>query len=330
MTARSLPVTLAWFGKLPSHGDFLRSTQQGLLTQRLDQWLAQGLDLMAGDMRWKQIYDQARAAPFALFGVQGRAMLVGHLQPSTDVSGRRYPFVLTGVLELDGAPGQWVLAPQVLQRLWIDLEQACRQASAAAEPARCLADLAAQAWQLEVDLARQQLALQDFLDDQSLGSLEVLLRRGGHPDMDLPRAVMALGLLLQPVPASGVSSLDRGLRLPLPDDPLFQALVGGFWLTLVAPFVARGDFELSVHWAHAAASGPHLSVGFSGASPDALQAMLDRFKDEERHVALVAPDWVDAHLDGGFAMRKLSSYLRQPQLSLAQAVSTFKECFLGE
>ena len=42
------------------------------------------------------------------------------------------------------------------------------------------------------------------------------------------------------------------------------------------------------------------------------------------------PDWVDTQLEDGFAMRKLSSYLRQPQLSLAQAVSTFKECFLGE
>jgi type VI secretion system protein ImpM len=210
VSVRAFPVTLAWFGKLPGHGDFLRSSQQGLLTQRLDQWLAQGLDLMAADSRWKQIYDQARGTPFALFGVQGRAMLVGYLQPSTDLSGRRYPFVLTGAIDMDGAAGQWVLIPLLLERLWGDLEQLCRAAHDHAEPVRHLAEAAQREWQLVVDAAGQQASWQDFLEDQTLGALEALLRRGGHPTMDLHRAMVALGLLLQPVPASGVSSLDRG------------------------------------------------------------------------------------------------------------------------
>lgn len=330
MSVRAFPVTLAWFGKLPGHGDFLRSSQQGLLTQRLDQWLAQGLDLMATDSRWKQIYDQAKGTPFALFGVQGRAMLVGYLQPSTDLSGRRYPFVLTGAIDMDGAAGQWVLIPLLLERLWGDLEQLCRAAHDHAEPVRHLAEAAQREWQLVVDAAGQQASWQDFLEDQTLGALEALLRRGGHPTMDLHRAMVALGLLLQPVPASGVSSLDRGLSLPLPDDPLYRAPVASFWLGLIAPFVSRGNFELSLHFGQDAGGGACLSVGFAGASASALQVMLDKLKAEELRVPLVAPDWVDGQLEEGFAMRKLSSYLRQPQLSLAQAVATFKECFLGE
>lgn len=330
MSGHPVTVTVAWFGKLPARGDFLRSTQQGLLTQRLDQWLSQGLDLMAVDPRWKEVYDQAGPAPFVLFNVRGRAMLVGYLQPSADVSGRRYPFVLTGSLELEGRPGLWVLAPLFLESLWRDLAQAGRQALQAEEPARQLEELAVRAWSLEIDGSGQQAALQDFLEDQNLGTLQALLRQGGHPAMDLHKAMVALGLLLQPVPASGVSSLDRGLSLPLPDDPLYSGLVASFWLTLVAPFVARADFELSLHLDRTEGAGQCLSVGFAGASPSALQAMLDRRQAETLRVSLVAPDWVEAHLEDSFAMKELSSYLRQPQLSLAQAVATFKECFLGE
>ena len=45
-------VSLAWFGKVASRGDFVRSTQQGSLTQMLDQWLSQGLELVSVDPRW--------------------------------------------------------------------------------------------------------------------------------------------------------------------------------------------------------------------------------------------------------------------------------------
>ena len=50
-----------YFGKLPSRGDFVRSTQQGALTQMLDQWLSQGLELVSVDPRC------IRCQRFALF-----------------------------------------------------------------------------------------------------------------------------------------------------------------------------------------------------------------------------------------------------------------------
>ena len=45
--------------------------------------------------------------------------------------------------------------------------------------------------------------------------------------------MLALGLLLQPVMASGSSHLEKGLTLPLPDDPFYRNLVATFWLDLV-------------------------------------------------------------------------------------------------
>ncbi|GAA0751261.1 type VI secretion system-associated protein TagF [Ideonella azotifigens] len=328
--SRTAEVTLAWFGKLPSRGDFVRSTQQGMLTQMLDQWLAQGLALLSADSRWKQIYDGAAACPFALLGVRSRVALAGFMRPSSDASGRRFPFVLTGSLELDAPAGFLPLAPLALAPLWGQLEAGCRQAGTADDPSQVLGELGWPKWEVEVERAPLAATLKDFLDSQTLASVEGLLRGGGHEAVDLRRILVALGLLLQPVPASGVSSLDKGLSLPLPADALYSAQVAAFWLALVTPFISRGDFELSLHLARNADGHPVLAIGFAGASPNTLHAMLDADQAGETFVELLGPTWVDEHLEQDYAMKKLSSYLLQPQLSLSQAFSTFKECFLGE
>ena len=80
-----------------------------------------------------------------------------------------------------------------------------------------------------------------------------------------------------------------------------------------------------------AAAPPSLAIGFSGDSPALLHAALDPVAAAEHHIDLSAPEWVDDSADHhDYAVRKLGSYLQQPQLSLAQARSTFFETFLGE
>lgn len=44
-----------------------------------------------------------------------------------------------------------------------------------------------------------------------------------HSGVELLNVPGRFGLLLQPVPASGASRLEKGLRLPLPADPLLHA-----------------------------------------------------------------------------------------------------------
>jgi type VI secretion system protein ImpM len=128
---------------------------------------------------------------------------------------------------------------------------------------------------------------------------------------------------------SGVSRLDKGLRLPLPAQ--HAAGVAALWTQLLAPFLAQGDFELVLLLPHA---GPHaaasLVVGFAGASPAMLQALFDPQRCDDAFIELQAPVWVDAHLAHDAALRKLDVHLRQDGLSLRQAVASFKACFLGE
>jgi type VI secretion system protein ImpM len=328
-------VSLVYFGKIPSRGDFVRSSQQSGLIQTLDRWLTHGLELMSADARWKEIYDRTPPLHFAFLGMKSRVALAGHLVASADGSGRRFPFIAAGSFDV-GAPAEFVArSPMVLARPWLRFERAAQQATTAADAGPVLGELSSS--QVELDIAPQayDASFRDFLELQTVGSLEAMLRQAGHP-LNLRQMLLALGLLLQPVPTSGSSQLDKGLRLPLPVDPLYQPLVSTLWLELVSRFLRNGDFELAIFVgrgtseADAAASAPTLSLGFSGGSPSVLQAALDAQVGEQVFVDLRDAQWVEEHVQQDYAVKKLSSYLQQPQLSLKQAHATFREAFLGE
>ena len=323
-------VSLAYFGKVASRGDFVRSTQQGALTQMLDQWLSQGLELASVDPRWKQRYDQVGPCRFAFLGVRSKVALAGHLIPSVDSSGRRFPFVAAGSFEIDAPLPFMSHAPMALSRLWSRLETIGREACAAEDATASLGKAVQTKLEIDTSFNAYATSFDDFLEMQTVGSLEELLR-AAHPGLELRRTLLAVGLLLQPVPASGVSRLDKGLALPLPDDPLYAPFVGAFWMSLVAPFLARGDFELALFvLRRQSGGGSELCIGFAGGSPATLQAIFDVDKRDEAFVEVVAADWADEHAADDYAIKKLSSYLMQPQLSISQALRTFKECFLGE
>jgi type VI secretion system protein ImpM len=323
-------VSLAWFGKVASRGDFVRSTQQGSLTQMLDQWLSQGLELVSGDPRWKQRYDQVGPCRFAFLGARSKVALAGHMIPSVDSSGRRFPFVTAGSFDVDAPLPFMSHAPMALSRLWSRLETIGREVCTAEDATASLGKAAQARLELDTSATAYATSFDDFLEMQTVGSLEELLR-AAHPRLELRRTLLAIGLLLQPVPASGVSRLDKGLALPLPDDPLYAPFVGAFWMSLVAPFLARGDFELALFvLRRQPGGGSELCIGFAGGSPATLQAIFDVDKRDEAFVEVVAADWADEHADDDYAIKKLSSYLMQPQLSMSQAMQTFKECFLGE
>ena len=327
---RPTAVEVVYFGKLPSRGDFVRNGDADGLTRRLDQWLTQGLELMARDARWKEVYDQAGGFSFAFLGVRQRALVAGHLLASADASGRRFPFVAVGRLAVESPLAFMQRAPMALSGLWRDLAQRAEAAHAADDAVPLLNQLDQWRAEVETDPAAFEAGYRDFLELQTIGSLQTLLQ-AAEPGTDLRRTLLALGLLLQPVPASGASRLEKGLRLPLPADPLLQAYAATWWLDLVGRFLARGDFEVGVFLPRGeGAAPPSLAVGFSGDAPSLLHAALDRSVAAEHFVDLFAPDWVDEPAEQDYAVRKLGSYLQQPPLSLAQARATFNEAFLGE
>ena len=124
-----------------------------------------------------------------------------------------FPFVTAGAFDV-GAPLEFMPhAPMVLARLWSRFEQAARSARAAEDATQVLGELAQLEVELDVAPAAYDASVRDFIELESIGSLQVLLRQAGHP-IDLRQTMLALGLLLQPVLASDGQSLSKGLSLP--------------------------------------------------------------------------------------------------------------------
>lgn len=326
MSRRTL-VSPAWIGKLPTRGDFVRSSGHPTLVRTMDDWLSQGIERMAADARWKEVYDRRPSAHFAFLAASHPRAVAGHLMASADASGRRFPFVVAGGFEVGDPLAFLPCAPLALTRLWARFEQVARAAAAAPDPGATLAELAQPELELDVDAAAYGATLRDFVELQTMASVQEMLQDAGHA-LDLRQAILAIGLLLQPVLGSSVQSLKKGLRVPLPGDPLYRPLVAGFWLQLVAPFLKRLEMEIGLFLPRQGAA-PSLAIGFAGGSPEHLHALFDADVAAEAFIEPTPAQWIEDQVCQDYAVSKLSSYLVQPQLSLRQALATFRETFLG-
>lgn len=320
---------LVYFGKLPTRGDFVRSHQSTALIHTLDRWLTAGVEALAADVRWKTLYDQAPPAHFMLMGTGSARGLAGHLTASNDSSGRRFPFITAIALDVPRPLPFFARSPLLLARVWTQLEGRAREAFGSVDADAALTALSQATIDTEVGTSAYDAAFADFLDMQTVGSLDAMLAASGHT-VSLRQLMLGLGLLLGPVLSSGASRLEKGLALPLPADPLYRPLVASLWLDLVAGFLARADFELTLFLPRREDSGaPVLQLGLQGASPRMVHALLDPMLEQEVYVDAREADWVEDCVAQDAGVHKLSSYLLQPGLTLMQASRTFKEVFLG-
>ena len=124
---------MLYFGKLPGRGDFVRSGSHPALIQSLDRWLSSGIELMAEDAHWKPIYDQADAAHFAMVSPHRNTAVAGHIVPSADLSGRRFPFLTACAIESESGAELMALGPLMLHPAWEGLSEATLKARKAGE-----------------------------------------------------------------------------------------------------------------------------------------------------------------------------------------------------
>jgi type VI secretion system protein ImpM len=321
---------LAYFGKIPSLGDFIKSPHNPQLLQTLDRWIAQALELLAEDPRWKIVYEDAQPMHFAFLGSRSKLAIAGHMVASHDVSMRRFPFLAATALEVERPLAFLARSPLAFARLWSRVATQMPPLLGPSEPPpgalQALGDT-----QVPIDIggpgSSHDGTFNDFVEHQSLFGLEQMLLASGHP-VRLRGAMLALGSLLRPVMQSGSSHIERGLTLPLPVDPFYRSLVAAFWLELIAPFVSQADFELSI-FIGSIAERERLIIGFNGASAKTLLSVVDPQTYAAHNIDIDDPEWIDAHAQNDHGISKLVSYLDQPQLSLRVAIDAFREAFIG-
>ncbi len=317
-------VTLAYFGKLPSRGDFVRSARQPALMQQLDLWLARTMDAMSADVRWKSSFDAATPLHFVFLGPRQRAGLAGYLVPSHDASGRRYPFVTTGSFDVADPARFAAVSPLALTRLWSRLARSARLAQESPDLDDALPQLNADSVMVDTAPCAHLAGFEQFVSSTCVSELDAWLRLSAR------QSILALGLLLQPALQQGLGRADKALALPLPIEPTKRSAVAAFWLTLLSLFVAGSDVELAVFFAPRV-SRPRMLVGFTGASARLLHGLLDPACQADHVVdagqAAWVEDWVNDAAGATASLRKLSGYLHEPQLSLMQVMTTFREAF---
>lgn len=95
---------IGFFGKLPSHGDFLRRRVSDAFVDRWDRWLQESLAASRAALgeRWLEVYLTSPAWRFACAaGPCGSSPVAGLIVPSVDSVGRYFPLTLIAELPVD-------------------------------------------------------------------------------------------------------------------------------------------------------------------------------------------------------------------------------------
>lgn len=314
-------VRIGYFGKLPARADFIKAADNLALASLLDDWLAEVMNALSADPRWKLNYDAMRPLHFAFVGTRSRRAIAGHLAASSDASRRRYPFLSMGAIDVDDPGGFVARSPLVLAPLWRAQDQLTTEVLTADDPEPPLLALAAARVEIDPAVDQHEQGFLDFLDRHDIAGLEAMLASAS-----VRRMILAIGLLLQPVRRSGAERLDKSMVLPLPHAPRQRYLVAAFWLDLITTFLRQSDFELSLFFTEQR-DQPSLVVGFSGAAPETLAAIIDPQSAAEHQISFDYAGWVDELIAGDAGVQKLSAYLEQGQLSLRSAHALFHETF---
>lgn len=320
-------VNLTYFGKVPSRGDFVKSGNSLSLLTSLDNWVARAMDNMTEDVRWKNIFDEVKPFHFAFLGSQSNLAIGGHFAPSRDSAQRRFPFVIAAAMEVGDSNVFIERSPLALARLWNRMSQFSAATIGATDASVDLNALSGSSIDVDLGSKAYKANLGDFLELQTISSLESQLQECGF-EGNCRQLILGLGLLLQPVMASGSNRLDKSLCLPLPKDPIYRCLTAAFWMSLINPFLQRADFELTLYITELNQC-PTLVVGFNGASSITLEAVLNPAGAQDHFISFEQATWVEESISNDYGVAKLSSYLEQSRLSLASVKKTFVEVFLG-
>ncbi len=324
--SRAGEVSATFFGKVPGRGDFVKGAGQHPLIGMLDSWVSGAMELISTDPGWKAAYDAACPVDFAFVGARSGVSVVGHLRPSFDASGRRFPFLAAAAVER-GDTLMFRCAPCGLVEAWAQLARCAEAAVAGAVPAAWQGELEAADCGALFDAAMQGDPLGAFVRGSTLATLADLL--GVRPEA-VARVILAIGLLMRPVLGQPSSGIDKDLILPLPAEPAAARQVAGLWLYLVSAFLRGTALELQL-LIPCGAVPARLFIGFRGAAADTLANALVP-PAATQAVSLVDPEWIDAQpaLIREHGVARLASYLAQSGIGLELVVNSFREVFLGE
>ena len=320
------PNATMFFGKLPNRSDFFRYNATGPEIRALDAWLQESLH--AAERRflsdWPAVYREAPAYDFVFRMDRTDTALVGVLNPSRDQSGRRFPFIVAGLIDMAGLDRR---IPALVPLVFAEFFRESRTLAEGAASGSDAADIVSRADGLTsllappVELRRRDY--EAYLGSTTWGEFcEHLF--GSFESPRKSTLVHNLADSLSPTVISREIRGSAGLRFPLGSGDAFLPEEVSFWNDLGLNISAGHAVPASMFWDasggpipayHFLVCGkPHAKLYFSLVRPDRENDGVCRL-DEDK-------------IAGGVEHRKLTirvqSALESPALTLREFLGVFK------
>lgn len=272
------PLQTAYFGKLPTFGDFVRYQAATPGWQVLDEWVQHGIRRLSMGPR-RAVLDQARTegAPFCFFftSPRSRQLLLGVMQASADQAGRFYPFsVGCSIPAQQASPVDAARLPVRSEAFLAEAAALVQEATAGTHDRHALADALPQ---IDAALAEAPRAGSDheaYLERTTFKTFAESI--WGHFD-DTRKYLVFKNLLdvLAPFQRSSDVRLTYGLAFPTGSGPDAAHAVS-FWWELCARMLRRFEVWPTCFWAPALPGVPPRKLLFYFQRPgaDGFEAVL--------------------------------------------------------
>jgi len=271
-------VNVGLFGKTPMQADFVRFNAGSSTARAWDEWMNTSLLEVRrlGGQQWEATFDTAPALNFVgRPSGDNRQVLAGHIRPSHDESGRRYPLTVFCEFQLDRQGRGIQVLPFALDAFMAsaaNVADACATRTPDGNILRAMETLVP-----DNPVESSKRGMTDLLRDVTMESLWVSLF-GNFDDARKYACIKNLFGTLAPLRGHEPQRLSMGLRFPgVAGNPtVAPSAATATWATLSRAVV--GEESLSSSWlfwdSSAASNHPGTYLYFRAPSAGMLAAML--------------------------------------------------------
>jgi type VI secretion system protein ImpM len=319
-------VKIGYFGKVPTHADFIRYNAGGTEIHQMDQWFQEALHFASTSLggQWKEEYSRSSSHRFLFHPDDREQSVLGVCVPSQDQSGRTYPFLVFAVVDSAHFQPDPTRMPVVFSTFLGQAEDVARSGWRDADPHELVSHVESLRSSLSGDWEVYTKDYARVLAEQTCHGFWTGLF-GAYEDARKYVLFKNLVEWMKPFRNTDPRSLRSGLRYPLAPGTHPTEYLVAFWVELTGHLVGHTLHRPTLFWSSNADVPPGLFLFFRPPAPRSYLHFIRPGTESDSVWDLVADD-VEY---GGEAYEKLPSEHRacldDPGRSLAEFLQSVRD-----